>query len=194
MIGRIALPTLAAALTLGLSLSTSTGALAQASSTGAAAASAGANGGSAQKAKATPARTGARSSDNRTANRKGQQQVAKAPEPVISDAGPEQLAAAQQVFTGSSQCEFNQTISVEPSLQHSGYLDVRQGKRSWLMKPVMSATGALRLEDVRNEALMIQIGTKSMLLNQKTGQRLVDDCRHPRQMELAAPSTTGMLR
>ena len=36
------------------------------------------------------------------------------------------------------------------------------------MKPVLSSTGAIRLEDVRGETLMVQIASKSMLLNVKT--------------------------
>lgn len=175
MIGRIALSPFAAALALGLSLAVPTGVLAQGSNT----TSPGASTHKAEKAQ----------------NRKSQQaRKAAEPEPAIVDAGPEQLAAAQQVYTGVSQCEFNQSISVEPDARHAGYVDVRQGKKNWLMRPVLSATGALRLEDVRNEALMIQIGTKSMLLNQKTGQRLVDDCRHPRQLEAAPPPSANMLR
>ena len=184
MFGSFSLSPLSAAVALGLTLALPIGAHAQSS---------------------TPASPGAQTQKAPTkaqqkqtkAPRKNQQQAAKAapvPEPEIVAAGPEQLTAAERVFTGSSQCEFNQSISVEPSTKHNGYVDVRQGKRSWLMKPVLSATGAIRLEDVRNEALMIQIGTKSMLLNQKTGQRLVDDCRHPRQMEVATPGSGDMLR
>ena len=54
------------------------------------------------------------------------------------------------------------------------------------MKPVLSGTGAIRLEDVRGETLMVQIASKSMLLNVKTAQRIVDDCISPKQRELIA--------
>ena len=54
------------------------------------------------------------------------------------------------------------------------------------MKPVLSSTGAIRLEDVRGETLMVQIASKSMLLNVKTAQRIVDDCVSPKQRELIA--------
>ncbi len=36
---------------------------------------------------------------------------------------------------------------------------------------------------VRGETLFIQIRNKSMLMNQKSGQRLVDDCVHPSQLQ-----------
>ena len=44
------------------------------------------------------------------------------------------------------------------------------------MKPVLSSTGAIRLEDVHGETLMVQIASKSMLLNVKTARRIVDEC------------------
>jgi len=46
------------------------------------------------------------------------------------------------------------------------------------MKPVLSNTGAIRLEDVKGAALLIQILTKSMLMDVKAGRRMVDGCVH----------------
>ena len=46
------------------------------------------------------------------------------------------------------------------------------------MKPVLSSTGAVRLEDVEPNTLLVQILTKSMLMDQKAGRRLVDGCTH----------------
>lgn len=97
----------------------------------------------------------------------------------IASADDTQMAAARHVFTGASGCEFNQAIDLQPSAKHPGYVDLRHGARTYLMKPIVSPTGAVRLEDVRQETLLIQIGSKSMLMNQKTGQRLVDNCIHP---------------
>jgi dihydropteroate synthase len=54
------------------------------------------------------------------------------------------------------------------------------------MKPVQSSTGAIRLEDVTGETLLVQISNKSMLLNVKTGHRVVDDCVGSKQRELIA--------
>ncbi len=61
---------------------------------------------------------------------------------------------------------------------------MKHGKADYLMKPVLSSTGAIRLEDVRGDTLMVQISSKSMLLNVKTAQRIVDDCVSPKQREL----------
>ena len=58
--------------------------------------------------------------------------------------------------------------------------------RDRLMRPVLSTTGAVRLEDVKGETLMVQIATKSMLLNVKTARRIVDECVSARQRELIA--------
>ncbi|MEP7303270.1 MAG: hypothetical protein ABI699_17290 [Caldimonas sp.] len=112
----------------------------------------------------------------------------KAPAPVeapIPDAGPDQVQAAEMVYYGKYDCEFNQTVDIVQSPKHSAYVTVKHGKTGdWLMKPVLSSTGAIRLEDVKGETLMVQISSKSMLLNVKTARRIVDDCISPKQREL----------
>jgi len=50
------------------------------------------------------------------------------------------------------------------------------------MKPVLSSTGALRLEDVKGQTMMLQIAYKSMLMDVKVGRRLVDECVHEKQL------------
>ena len=102
----------------------------------------------------------------------------------LPDAPPEQVEAAGQVYYGVYDCEFQQTVRIDKSSKNVAYVDVFSGKSQWLMKPVLSSTGAIRLEDVKGETLMVQISSKSMLLNVKTAQRIVDDCISPRQREL----------
>ncbi|MEO5883098.1 MAG: hypothetical protein ABIQ06_11840 [Caldimonas sp.] len=106
------------------------------------------------------------------------------PEMIIPDAYPEQVQAAEMVYYGKYDCEFNQTVDIAQSPKHSSYVTVKHGKGEWLMKPVLSSTGAIRLEDVRGETLMVQIASKSMLLNVVTARRIVDDCISPKQREL----------
>ena len=108
----------------------------------------------------------------------------KKPELIIPDAYPEQVKAAEMVYYGKYDCEFNQTVDIEQSPKYSSYVTVRHGKGEWLMKPVLSSTGAIRLEDVRGETLMVQIASKSMLLNTMTARRIVDECISPKQREL----------
>ena len=106
------------------------------------------------------------------------------PEMIIPDAYPEQVKAAELVYYGKYECEFNLTVDIAQSPKHSAYVTVKHGKGEWLMKPVLSSTGAIRLEDVKGETLMVQIASKSMLLNVVTARRIVDDCISPKQREL----------
>ena len=103
---------------------------------------------------------------------------------IIPPASADQIDAAGQVFYGTYECEFKQTVQIVANLKHPSYVDVKHGKADYLMKPVLSSTGAIRLEDVRGITLMVQISSKSMLLNVRTGQREVDECISPKQREL----------
>lgn len=103
------------------------------------------------------------------------------PEAPLPDAPPEQLAAAEQTYFGQYACEFDQSLTIAMSPKKPGYVDVDFKKQVFTMKPVLSSTGALRLEDVKGRTLMIQIANKSMLMDVKAGQRLVDECMHERQ-------------
>ncbi len=95
----------------------------------------------------------------------------------------EQLAAAAMAHYGDYDCEFKQTVNVGLNAKNDGYLDVKFGKSVWTMKPVLSTTGALRLEDVKGRMLMLQIANKSMLMDTKIGQRVVDGCVHEKQRD-----------
>jgi hypothetical protein len=110
---------------------------------------------------------------------------AKPPEPVaLPAASPEQISAAEKVYYGGYACEFNQHIDIAADTRNFGYVELKLAKESWIMKPVVSSTGAIRLEDVTGETLMVQISSKSMLLNVRTGHRIVDDCVSAKQRQL----------
>ena len=109
--------------------------------------------------------------------------VAAEPAPPAA-AGPEQIDAAERVYYGIYDCEFKQSVNIVASPKFPSYVDVKHAKAEYLMKPVLSSTGAIRLEDVRGEMLMVQVASKSMLLNVKSGQRVVDECISPKQREL----------
>jgi hypothetical protein len=118
----------------------------------------------------------------------------KAPVPVevvVPAADVDQMKAAELVYYGKYDCEFDDTVQITQSQEHPAYVDVTEKKSKWLMKPVLSSTGAVRLEDVRGETLMVQIATKSMLLNVKTGHRIVDACVSPKQRELMEAAKMG---
>ena len=138
--------------------------------------------GSASAADTTHAKTGAKASAAKASKKAPAKPVEAAP----AEAGPEQVEAAERVYYGLYECEFNQTLDIEKNPKLPAYVNVKSGKSAWIMKPVLSSTGAVRLEDVKGETLMVQISSKSMLLNVKTAHRVVDDCVSPKQRELIA--------
>lgn len=106
------------------------------------------------------------------------------PAPALPQASQEQMQASQLVYLGRYECEFGKTIDIIADDKHAGYVGVKHGKASYLMRPVLSSTGAVRLEDVKGQMLVVQIASKSMLMNVRLGQRIADECVSPRQREL----------
>lgn len=115
------------------------------------------------------------------------------PEPVLVDADEAQLAAAERAYVGDYACEFKESVHIGKHPMKAGYINVAWRKQLITMKPVLSSTGALRLEDVTGRTLMIQIANKSMLLDTKIGQRLLDECIHPEQEKLIAAAKAAKL-
>lgn len=115
------------------------------------------------------------------------------PEPVLADADEPQLAAAERAYIGDYACEFKESVHIDKHPKVAGYINVAWKKQVITMKPVLSSTGALRLEDVTGRTLMIQIANKSMLLDTKVGQRLLDDCVHPEQARLMAAAKAAKI-
>lgn len=104
--------------------------------------------------------------------------AAQAPPPAADE---EQLRTAERVHFGEYECEFNQRLQVQLDPKFPGYVKVLGVGVDFLMKPVASQTGAIRLEDVKQIGLLLQVAGKSMLMNVKTGQRMIDSCVHPAQ-------------
>lgn len=115
------------------------------------------------------------------------------PEPVLVDADEAQLAAAERAYLGNYACEFKESVLIDKHPKVAGYINVAWKKQVITMKPVLSSTGALRLEDVTGRTLMIQIANKSMLLDTKIGQRLLDECIHPEQEKLIAAAKAAKM-
>ena len=100
-----------------------------------------------------------------------------------------QLEIASRVLTGDAECEFNQRITVRPELDHPGYFTLSLKKQHFRMVPRETSTGAVRLEDPAAGIVWLQIPTKSMLMNARIGQRLVDACTHAEQRAALAAVT-----
>jgi hypothetical protein len=92
-----------------------------------------------------------------------------------------QLDIAQRVLTGDAQCELNQHVSLHPIDGKPGYFKLGFKNASYTMTPVETTTAAVRLEDKKAGVVWVQIPAKSMLLNSKAGQRMVDGCTQTSQ-------------
>jgi hypothetical protein len=93
----------------------------------------------------------------------------------------DQIHTADRVLTGQSRCEFDQAVNVAAVPNQKGWFNVEYKGKSYLMAPESTTTGAVRLEDKKNGMMWLQIANKSMLMNSKIGQRMVDNCVHPSQ-------------
>lgn len=130
---------------------------------------------------AAPAATPAAKPAAKPAKKAAKPVKAPPPEVPLPPAAPEQMTAAALTHFGGYQCELGQNVEVLMNPKYDGYVDVAFNKQKYTMKPVLSSTGALRLEDVKGQTLMIQIAYKSMLMDVQAGRRLVDECVHEKQ-------------
>jgi hypothetical protein len=105
----------------------------------------------------------------------------KAPAAAASALSAGQLQAADRVLTGKVNCEFDQSIDVAAVNGKKGYFSVAYKGKTYNMVPEATTTGAVRLEDKKAGMMWLQIANKSMLMNTKAGQRMVDNCQHPSQ-------------
>lgn len=95
------------------------------------------------------------------------------------------LAVAQRVYTGKIQCELGADVTITADDKKAGFFTVSTKGARYRMHPVESRTGAIRLEDPKAGAMWLQIANKSMLMNQKQGLRLADECMAPAQLAFA---------
>lgn len=116
-----------------------------------------------------------------------------APESVAPPAPPEEvvplsaelLEVADQVYVGTMSCELGTQVVVAADPIVSGRFVMELGRQRYHMTPVLTSTGAVRLEDVHAGAVWLQLPNKSMLMSQKLGKRLADDCTGAEQTEIA---------
>ena len=97
----------------------------------------------------------------------------------------EELAIAERVHVGRMPCELGATVSVLAGPDVPGHLHVGGKGFECHMSPVTTSTGTVRLEDQKAGAVWLQIANKSMLMDQKKGQRLADECMSPEQIVVA---------
>lgn len=95
------------------------------------------------------------------------------------------LAIAKRVSLGKAQCELGADVTVTEDTAKPGFFTITTKGLKYRMHPVESRTGAIRLEDPRQGAMWLQLGNKSMLMNQKAGLRIADECQTPEQVAFA---------
>lgn len=109
------------------------------------------------------------------------QPAAVAPVPL----GDEELLLSTRVSIGNIPCELGQSVNLRADADAPGYFHLQLKNQRFHLHPVVSATGALRLEDQARGAVWIQLANKSMLMDQKQGRRLADECMSPLQAAYA---------
>lgn len=96
-----------------------------------------------------------------------------------------ELEIASRVHTGLLPCELGASVRITADERAPGYFDVVIRGMRLRMFPVSSATGAVRLEDRQQGAVWLQLANKSMLMNQRMGRRMADECKSPAQAAVA---------
>ena len=98
---------------------------------------------------------------------------------------PAELAIAERVDVGMLPCELGASVTMTADAKNPGYFTMQGKNFSYRLFPVPTSTGAIRLEDKKAGAVWLQLANKSMLMNQKLGIRLADECMSPAQMRVA---------
>jgi hypothetical protein len=113
----------------------------------------------------------------------------------VEEISQAQLDVAARVLTGTADCEFKLQVTVMPMEGQPGHFIVGHKGQRYTMVPEETQTGAVRLEDKRAGVVWLQIPTKSMLMNSKQGQRMVDACQQNEQrlaVNAAAAAGAGL--
>jgi len=108
-----------------------------------------------------------------------------AAKPVDPPLAAQELRIADRVHVGHFPCELGASIRMTADVHTPGYFDLQGKGYKYRMRPVSTSTGAIRLEDEKAGAVWLQLANKSMLMDQKNGRRLADECAHPDQLAFA---------
>jgi hypothetical protein len=122
---------------------------------------------------------------NRTNLKTDAKNVAAGIEAAEAALTPAELAIAERVHVGKLPCELGSSVTLTKDEKSAGYFDVQGKNFKYRMFPVATTTGAIRLEDHKAGAVWLQLANKSMLMNQKQGIRLADECMSPAQIAMA---------
>lgn len=141
------------------------------------------------KAPASPATRSVKASAKKRAVRRSALKAVEEVTPIDDDVNVKlsnsDMEIAKRVYIGLIPCELGASVTITPNEKRPGFFMVQTKTAKFSMHPVEARTGAIRLEDPRGGALWIQLGNKSMLMSQKLGQRLADECMSPAQLTMA---------
>ena len=132
--------------------------------------------------KSPPKKAAAKPSPSRVEAKSKATQMATGIQAADDALTPAELAIAARVYQGKLPCELGAFVMLTPDPKSPGYFNVQVKNLKFRMFPVETTTGAIRLEDKKAGAVWLQLSNKSMLMNQKLGQRLADACMSPAQV------------
>jgi hypothetical protein len=105
--------------------------------------------------------------------------------PIEPALAPHEISIAEKVHVGRMPCELGTSVHMTADQHAPGYFNLQGQGYKYRMRPVTTSTGAIRLEDEKAGAVWLQLANKSMLMDQKKGRRLADECAHPDQVAVA---------
>ncbi len=94
-------------------------------------------------------------------------------------------ASAAEVWAGAYRCDHAEKVSLRPGAI-ADQVELQWKAQRWQMRRTDARSSAMRLEDASARMVWIQLPNKSMLLDQRLGRRLLDECQHDVQIETAA--------
>jgi hypothetical protein len=124
-------------------------------------------------------------SASRTSLKSAAKNVAAGIEAAEAALTPDELAIAERVYVGLLPCELGASVTLTADPKAPGYFDMQGKNFKYRMFPVPTTTNTVRLEDRKGGAVWLQMGNKSMLMSQKLGTRLADECMSPAQLAMA---------
>jgi len=136
----------------------------------------------------TPSKPAAKSAGKKAPPPEAAMDTGTAPDDNLT---PGELTMADRVLTGTASCEFNQSVKIERLEGHAGNFKLTYDKKSYIVHPKETTTGAILLRDRDDTIIWVQIPKKSMLMNQKLHQRMVDNCQEDEQRIASQSSATA---
>jgi hypothetical protein len=105
---------------------------------------------------------------------------------VMTPATAQEIASARSVELGAFTCSDGLTVTLLDLPSAPGKFLMTVNSANLLFESVPTQTGAVRLEERSFGLAWIQLPNKSMLLDQRAGKRIADECTNHSQQRFAA--------